>query len=329
MSSTSNDSNWKLKEKTVTILERHLEHSAKIERDINLPVLTSLSGRARQCDVVITEGTIPRQTISIAEVQNRNSKPTINDFEGWIVKMGQVGAQHLICVSEKGFPASIKERAKELGPTVRLLTLKQLEHRDKPFPLSIFSNDLQLVRYDKLVGLQIEYNYLVKVNSNDKKELPSPHEKIFKLDGHFLSVTDIMDSHFFKTPKNLEELPINQTIPLIVNFTKLGNDFQHKTYDGDWIQVKSIKINFRLFIKNKKCKWELESYEQDGYGQIGWVSKVKTTIDEKVFHAIQPIKLVSKNQYYFGKVIMMSEHDTFIYQNGITYKAEQYRDKSI
>jgi len=329
VSTDSNDLEWKLKEKTVTILERHFGQNAKVERDINLPVLTSPTKRTRQCDVVITEGSIPRQTISIVEVQNRTSKPSINDFEGGVVKMQQVGAQHLICVSEKGFPASIKERAKELGPTIRLLTLKQLEQRDTPFPLSIFSNDLQIVRYDKLVELQIEYEHLVKMNSKDKKELPSPHEKIFKANEHLLSVTDIMDSHFFKTPKNLEELPKDETIPLIVNFTELGDNFEYKTYDGDWIKVKSMKVNFRLFIKHKKCEWELESYEQDGYGQVGWVSKIKTVIDDKIFHAIQPIKLVSKSQYCFGKVIMMSEHDVFINQNGITYKAEQYKDESI
>ena len=131
------DPNWKLKEKIVTIIERHLEHDAVVERDRNLPVLTSKSGRTRQCDVVITEGAKPRQTISIVEVQDRGSKPTINDFEGWVTKMRQVGAQHLICVSEQGFPSSIEERADELGPTIRLLTLKQLEEHSSPFP-SVF-----------------------------------------------------------------------------------------------------------------------------------------------------------------------------------------------
>lgn len=329
MSTNSNNLEWKLKEKTVTILERHFGKNAKVERDINLPVLTSQTKRTRQCDVVITEGSIPRQTISIIEVQNRTSKPTINDFEGWVVKMQQVGAQHLICVSEKGFPSSIKERAKELGPTIRLLTLKQLEQCDTSFPLSIFSNDLQVIRYEELVGLEIEYIHLIRMNPDDKKELPSPHEKVFKINDHLLSVTDIMDSHFFKTPKNLEKLPSNKTIPLIVEFTKLGNNFEHKTYDGNWIKVKRLKVNFRLFIKHENCKWELESYEQDGYGQVGWISKVKTIIDGNIFHAIQPIKLVSKNQYYFGKVIMMTEHDVFINHNGTTYKAEQYSDENI
>ena len=251
-----NNPSWKLKEKIVTIIERHLEHDAVVERDKNLLVLTSKSERTRQCDVVITAGAKPRQTISIVEVQKRESKPTINDFEGWVTKMRQVGAQHLICVSEKGFPSSIEERADELGPTVRLLTLKQLEEHSSPFPTGFYSQELTVARYDQLVGLQMEYEHIVPMNPSSKNELPNPFAKVFRIQGtKEISVTDIMDWHLFGTPKNLEELPVNQVIPLIVNFNNLEGFFEHKTLYGKWVKLRRLKINFRLFIKKEKNNW--------------------------------------------------------------------------
>ena len=324
----TNDPTWKLKEKIVAIIERHLEHDAIVERDKQLPVLTSKSDRTRQCDVVITEGNKPRQTISIIEVQNRSSKPSINDFEGWITKMRQVGAQHLICVSEKGFPSSIEERADELGPTIRLLTLKQLEEHSTPFPTGFYSQDLQVVRYDQLVGLQMEYQHLVRMDPSGNNELPNPHDKVFRVEGNKeVSVTDIMDWHLFKTPKNLEELPVNQVVPLIVNFhDQYDGFFEHKTFDGKWVKLKSLKINFRLFIKTVKLSWELEKYDQVGWGEIGWVAKATTNIDGKPFHIITPIKRIGHGEYSFGRPVTMSDSDAFISLGDKVYKAERYND---
>ncbi len=53
-----------------------------------------------------------RKHVTIVEVQKQNRKPTLNEFDGWIAKMKQVGANQLICVSEQGFPASIVELSK-------------------------------------------------------------------------------------------------------------------------------------------------------------------------------------------------------------------------
>lgn len=70
------DSNkdWEFREKVITIIERHLSHSAVVHRNIFLPVLNSPIGRRRQCDIVVVEGTKPRQAISIVEVQKRDYK---------------------------------------------------------------------------------------------------------------------------------------------------------------------------------------------------------------------------------------------------------------
>jgi len=141
----ADDVDWQLQEKVVALLERHIANSASVRRNVHLPVLKSASGRTRQCDVVVVEGKEPRTTISIVEVQKRQSKPDINEFNGWVEKMREVGAQHLICVSSADFPKSIHEKSDEIGPTVRLLTLRQLEQGQWPIPPTICSDELEVV----------------------------------------------------------------------------------------------------------------------------------------------------------------------------------------
>jgi len=118
---------WKSSEEIAAILEKALVPTAKVEHNVRLPVMGK--SRSRQCDVVITYGKHPRQTIAIVEVQKRRRKPDINTFHGWVQKMREVGAQHLICVSALGYPRSIVDEVQtQHGPTVRLLTLEELKY---------------------------------------------------------------------------------------------------------------------------------------------------------------------------------------------------------
>lgn len=315
---------WKTREKVVTIIERHLAPSAKIRRDVHLPVLSSKSGRTRQCDIVIEEGTEPRQTISIVEIQNRVSKPEINEFNGWIEKMREVGAQHLICVSDLGFPTSIEEKADLIGPTIRLLTLKQIEEGNWPIPPAFCSGTLEVVRYDKLEGLRIEYQHLVRKDPHAKNELPNPHEKIFRIeDGQLVSVTDIMDWHLFSNPNNIVELPKNQQIIQGVYFTDC---FEHKTHGGDWVKLKSLLIQIKLSISSEILNWETATYEQRGWGEVGWVLKASTLFHSKKVDIITPFNRVGAGEYCMGRPITMSDYDTFLSINGKGYKAERYED---
>ncbi|MBL6932308.1 MAG: hypothetical protein ISR45_05120, partial [Rhodospirillales bacterium] len=86
-------------EHLVHAIEQSIAPDSVVEHDVNLPVISSGSGRTRQCDVVIRSGQKPRETITIVEVQDRGSKPDINTFGGWLQKLEEVGGQHLICVS--------------------------------------------------------------------------------------------------------------------------------------------------------------------------------------------------------------------------------------
>lgn len=119
-------------ERIVQLIEQSISPDSVVEHDVDLPVIGSESKRTRQCDVVIRTGQKPRQTTTIVEVQERDSRVDITMFGGWVEKLKQVDAQHLICVSRHEFPTSVKEEAFKLGGTVRLVTLKALDAEDMP-----------------------------------------------------------------------------------------------------------------------------------------------------------------------------------------------------
>lgn len=137
---------WESTEKIVALIEQAISPEAKVEHNVKLPVIGSHNRESRQCDVVITFGKPPRQTIAIVEVQRRKTKPDITTFHGWCEKMKEVGAQQFFCVSQLGYPKSIIEDVKiKRGPTVKLLTLKDLENNKVlggffPSPDLIFTN---------------------------------------------------------------------------------------------------------------------------------------------------------------------------------------------
>lgn len=124
---------WLSIEKLVHIFEKSISPSSTVEHNVFLPDLTSNSNSKRQCDIVIRTGTKPRTTTTIVEVQSRSRKFDLTYFQGLIQKMKDVGAQHLICVSTKGFTKTIKEKARELGGTVRLIKLTRSETENLPY----------------------------------------------------------------------------------------------------------------------------------------------------------------------------------------------------
>jgi hypothetical protein len=129
---------WKSAEKIAAILEKQLAPAATVKHNVFLPVIGKPNRKPRQCDVVITYGQEPRQSIAIVEVQKRRKKPDINTFHGWLRKMSEVGAQQLICVSALGYPESvIDDVATRIGPTVKLMTLEELESAGEPGRISM------------------------------------------------------------------------------------------------------------------------------------------------------------------------------------------------
>jgi hypothetical protein len=326
---TTDNKHWERFEKIVCILERQIQRGAVVKRNQFLPVLGSPSGRTRQCDVVIEEGAEPRVTRSIVEVQKRAAKPTINDFNGWVEKLREVGAQHLICVSAKGFTRSIREKADLLGPTVRLITLKDTDDAPWPIPRMHLHDKMQIVKYEKLNGYQMEGHHLMRIDPNENPvRYPNPHEKIFKLpDDRLLSPTDFLDWHFFSTPKNLEELPKGTlvTVGAVFNWDR-DDAVRFQDFGGTWVPLKWVTLYISLSVSETEIEWEGSAYEQTGWGEIGWVLRGHATFEGRSVDLIAPLVRVASGEYYLRSPVVIGDFDAFFSFQGQSHKASRFSD---
>lgn len=324
----SSDPAWRIQEKVVAILERHLGQKADVRSDQYLPVLANRSRRPRQCDIVIYEGEEPRQTISIVEVQKRKGKPKINDFDGWVGKMREVGAQHLICVSEAGFPDSIEKKADAIGPTVRLLTLSELEENQWPIPRTAWSSELTLVRYDRLLRMGMEGEHLFAVDPNqDPRQLPDPYERVFRLiDGREVTPTDMVDWHLFSNPNNLQGLPRNEPFTLGVKWNWNWHEgVQYRDFHGRWVFLRSLLIHIEIFISTRELEWRASEYVQRGWGEVAWIVRGQTSGPER-FDIVAPIIRRAAGRYQMGRPVTLSDHDAFFAIGDRGYRSQRYGD---
>ena len=297
--------------------------------DVKLPVLTSKSGRTRQCDVVVEEGAEPRITRTLVEVQKRGSKPDETTFDGWLNKMRQIGAQHLVCVTESGFPTSIKERAQELGPTVRLLTLKQLEAGNWPIPPARYSDTMRIVTYERLVQVTYDHYHLVRIDPSKQSEQPDPFAEDLRIQGRLVSASDVMDWHLFGHPKNVAVLPAGQKIRLQVDFEGgLESDLEHLTHDGNWVGLNHLVLVMDLSIEDVDVEWAMHSYSQLDWGDVAWAIRAKATVFGKNMHLAIPLKQQAPGEYSLGRPMAMSDHQMFLAAGDLGLKADQLRDES-
>lgn len=137
----SEQSLWALQERVVALIEKAIDPDATITRNVFLPNL--VTGKKRQCDIVIEVGKPPRVTTTLVEVQKRKSRVKISDISNWWEKKKQLGAQHIICVSELAFPKSAIDQVEQVyGPSMRLVRLSNLEKGD--WPIQIVDNSMRL-----------------------------------------------------------------------------------------------------------------------------------------------------------------------------------------
>lgn len=207
---------WKTVERVVALIEKALEPSARIEHNIFLPVIGRPDREPRQCDIVITYNDIA-QTKAIVEVQDRKSKPDITMFHGWVKKMQEVGAQNLICVSALGFPQSIKNDVLfEYGPTVRLMTLRELKEPsiNKANFLNQIVHTLPRLNFSVIgpsITLQPTPTRLdLRLSSQDKVFSIGKDDELFSLFDLAEGLLDYKLRPYFEK-EDLEE-PINYTI---------------------------------------------------------------------------------------------------------------------
>lgn len=135
------DPYWKLVEMAVAFVEMGLDPEARVEHDAKL-----WERKAKewvQCDVVIRRGLPFRETVTLVEVQARKAKVDRKTFDAWCVKRDNVQAQHLICVSEKGFERPVIQSAREQGNAVKLVTFSEIPIDD--LPVKFKDGQLQVV----------------------------------------------------------------------------------------------------------------------------------------------------------------------------------------
>jgi hypothetical protein len=318
---------WNIQEKVVAIIEQYLDESAVVRQNYHLPVLGSQSGRTRQCDVVIWQGQEPRQTITIVEVQKRQSKPDITTFSGWLDKKTEVGAQHLICVSEIGFPGSIIEKAQNIGPSVRLMTLRNLKNDGWPFPSTMFNTEVYIVDCKTIEAYRIETHHLMKVMEAGKRKSKNPDKMLFKaVDSEtVLNFQDVVEWELFSKPdKLINDIVKGSHKQVFMDFN--WNDWtglHHKDIGGRWVPIKSLVVRAGIEYKKVKVEWNLEEYCQIDFGDgIAWVVKGIGDIEGSKMTIVMPVKKMANARYMMiGDPHVIGNYNAFVEVNRIFLKA--------
>ena len=307
---------WEVNEKIAATLEKFLTPDAQVKHNVRLPVVGSPKKSKRQCDVVIVYGQTPRKSISIVEVQKRKRKPAINEFHGWIMKMRDVGAQQLICVSELGYPESIIEHvATKIGPTVTLMTLRELVD-NVPRPLFMLPGLIYTSRhyeikevgftetFELVEGVSIECSSAEKMFSlDDNPEQISlnqiiegtlgQHSDLFNnKNGDFK--TQLFDVNVLFTQKNKDSIKPNAPDPeipyyIIVVNTDVQNLWIH--YKNQQIRIKEgfIRIRVNTESRHKDMPFSQFEYHQESCdGALAWIATAKNPLND------QEIKIMFK-----------------------------------
>lgn len=267
------NSDWLTIEKLVQLIEKSISPDSKVEHNVKLPDLTSVSNAKCQCDVVITTGNAPRQTITIVEIQSRNKKFDITFFKGLIQKMRDVGAQHLICVSTEGFTSTIKEKAKSLGGTVRLIKLTKHSTNNLPVNFSNlkFTDDRPV--YDFNENPRIVFKRMggkeTKINlglGNCKFIL----NNISALRREF-GIKELVEDYFESNQPEIDGL-------YKVKLPKIGESLTIEHLDM-LLEVENFEWNIFVKIRRNDIPIFAYSYEQEEAGPIAWVLEGISTID--------------------------------------------------
>lgn len=276
-------------EQLVLLIEQSIDPNARMEHDVQMPILTSPSGATTQCDIVIWTGTPPRETITIIEVQDRNSKVKPNDFRGWQQKLEEVGAQHLICVSRQEFPTSIKEKAMQAGNRIHLINI--MDSQPDKIPLN-FLNSTFTYNHFKLKELR-NMNFTVSrsemekhgirnealsrkdLNTNDKVFSYNQYELIalFKLCQNQIKIDEIGDTEFGtgKLAHKIDNVP-----PLYYlcegKFIKVGIEFEFD-YEKKAIELPVNVLSYEQ--SGDTLVWLLEAQYDSPKGMIEFKIPVK------------------------------------------------------
>jgi hypothetical protein len=295
-------------EKIVEIIERSISPTAKIEQNVFLPILTSVEGHTAQCDIVIRNGNPPRETLILVEVQDRNSKVDINTFRGWLGKIDDVGAQHLICVSRKEFPSSIKEKASQSGSKIFLVTLKELSPEQIPleFIRFIFQYrhlDIKSIRKIRpfVAPGQIEKLGLKPMDHN-------LNDKAWSLDGkNMISLLDICKG------KINPEKTISGASGYIegsdsLSFNLTDNEQLFYGHNGALVRI-GLKCEFEWGFEYTEIPMSIASYEQDKHGALAWLFEVTHNSKNGLISVKLPVVKLDNGNYELLDSIINSQSE--------------------
>ena len=261
--------NWEDIEKLVHLIEKSINPDSEVLHDQNLPVLNSPTGRTRQCDVVIISGNKKRRTTTIVEVQNRTSRVDINTFNGWLEKLKEVGAQHLVCVSKLAFPSSVKEKASQIGPTVILVNLTELTEPDS-IPLQLINSRTTFSDFDiqELSDVEVTYSKAhldsTEITSDDLDICPfGINDEIFSLDGKntitiFKISQNALQQNKFNAPE-VSEILIEEPENIYV------------LIKGTFLKLKKLCYKVKWSYQLYKIPPTVMTYEQVDDGTLAWV----------------------------------------------------------
>lgn len=244
------DAHWKLVERVVALLEQAIAPGARVEHDVEL--WDYEAGVPRQCDVVIKQGKPPRETVTMVEVQDRGRRVTLPTFEGWCKKREKVRAQHLVCVSQKGFSRSVVQEAARQGEVVRLVELKNLEQT--AWPLKFDEGKLPFIWPEVTVG-----SYSVKTVDG---KLPAPEFKRgdveFERDGRSVQIGQVFAQHFptLDYPQNEGEYDLEQKL----SFGR--DDVLIMKWNGDWSRVDTMTAHLKVRVRRVKLIMSTSEYKQ-------------------------------------------------------------------
>jgi hypothetical protein len=307
--------NGKELELLVNLIQKHIEPDAVVEHNIHLPVIGSASGRKRQCDIVITSGPKHRKTTTIIEAQDRTKQVDINTFNGWLVKLDEIGAQHLICVSRLEYPESIKEKAISLGNKVKLINLKDANPTE--IPLSLLKSNFKYYNYQPIEVIApkiaftkaeaISLGIFESINTFIESNRMDANLMIFSFDKKELK------SIYTICRDSCENLSVNGTGLEVLEFDKANDPPLFFHIDGLYTRI-GMRIEFKW--KNEVIEYPVSimSYEQQSDGSLAWIMEGKCDTPEG--HISFKVPLIKKDNYHEipGMIINMPLNNELIMQ---------------
>jgi hypothetical protein len=222
---------------------------------------------------VIRNGSPPRETLTIVEVQDRNSKVDINTFRGWLGKIEDVGAQHLICVSRKDFASSIKEKAGQSGSKIFLVTLKDLSPERIPMDFIKFILLYQHINIKHIRSMRpyVEPGQITKLGLKPLQY--KLEDKMWSLDKiNMISLLEICRNSIKNNQDLLSQTDIADGVGNI-SFSIVGEDTIYCYHNDGFVRI-GLDCEFEWESEHAEIPMSVASYEQDQHGALAWLFEV-------------------------------------------------------